>query len=305
MMELYKKQRPKDFDSVSGQTKALSLLRTMVDRDRVPHAILFTGPSGCGKTTLARIMRKKVRCGVDDFYEQNCADIRGIENIRDIRKRMMLRPIKGKSKIWLLDEVHKISNDAQNALLKMLEDTPRHVYFFLCTTDPQKLIKTIRTRCTEISLSPLSDRELEAVILRSCQMEKIKIEQDVLEKIVENSEGSARKALVLLDSIIGVAEDDQIDAIVNATSENQAIQLCRLLLDTRTKWKEVATMLKSLKDEEPEQLRWMMLGYMKSVLLNSGKGRAYNILCAFERNFYDSKHAGLTMACYEIVSGKD
>src|SRR5690606_3369465 len=108
----------------------------------IPHAMLFTGPSGCGKTTLARILRVKLRCSDNDFQEINAADFRGIDSIRSMRQQVGAAPLGGDSRIWLIDEAHSMTADAQNAFLKLLEDTPRHVYFFLATTDPQKLKKT-------------------------------------------------------------------------------------------------------------------------------------------------------------------
>lgn len=302
MIELYRKYRPKTFDEVFGQDRAVSMLRSMIDSHKVPHAMMFTGPSGCGKTTLARILRRQLKCAMVDFSEQNCADIRGIDNVREIRRRMALHPFAGKTKIWLLDEVHKISNDAQNALLKMLEDTPSHVYFILCTTDHQRLIKTIRTRCTEIPLSPFGEKDLLRLISYIAAKEDRKVGKSVAEKIAEHSDGSARKALVLLGSILDLEDEKaQLESIAKATAETQAIQLCRLLLNPRTSWKEIGPMLKELEKEDPEQLRWMVLGYMKAVLNNSGQERAFDILCAFERNFYDSKHAGLSIACYQVT----
>jgi len=140
------------------------MLAQMVKRNKVPHTLLFSGPPGCGKTTLARILRKKLNCGKYDFSEVNCADFRGIDMVRDIRSHLQQAPISGDCRVWLIDEAHKLSNDAQNAFLKMLEDTPNHVYFFLATTNPQKLLKTIRTRCTEVVVKSLGDKNMEELI---------------------------------------------------------------------------------------------------------------------------------------------
>jgi DNA polymerase-3 subunit gamma/tau len=308
MTELYKKWRPKNLDAIVGQSSAVAVLTQMIENDEIPHSILLTGPSGCGKTTIARILRKHLKCNTQDFAEVNIADIRGIDNVRDIRRRMSLRPLHGKTKIWLLDEVAKMSGDAQTALLKMLEDTPKHVYFMLATTDPHKLLKTIRTRCTEIALKPIGNDDLTHLLAEIILHEKNrKITDEVIGKIVESSDGSARKALVLLGSIIHLeSEEAMLDAIDKSTQEAQTIQLCRMLLNPRSSWSEIAKLLKELEGEEPEGLRRMVLGYMRSVLLGGGNmaPRAGSIIGIFERNFFDSLNAGLALACWEAMGGK-
>src|SRR5688572_25883760 len=141
-MELYKKFRPKTLKGVVGQEGAVSSLQSMIDKGRLPHTILFSGPSGCGKTTIARILKGILECSDLDFFEINCADFKGIDMVRDIRRYVGIPPLHGKSRVWLIDEAHQLTKDAQNAFLKLLEDTPKHAYFMLATTDPQKLLPT-------------------------------------------------------------------------------------------------------------------------------------------------------------------
>jgi DNA polymerase III gamma/tau subunit len=307
MKELYKIYRPKKLKDVIGQESAVSSLSKMIEKDTIPHAILLTGPSGCGKTTLARILSKKVDCGKMDLIENNCADFKGIDTIREIRSAMVSSPISGKSRVWIIDECHKLTNDAQNAFLKLLEDTPSHVYFILCTTEPNRLIKTIRTRCTEISVKSLSDKEIEKLISSVCKKEKIKLSEEVIDKIVDVSEGSARKALVVLHQIRDIkSKEGQLNAISSSISENQGITIARLLFNTKTKWKEIADVLKTIENDDAESIRWLILGYAKSVLLNGGNlsARAYQVIRVFQDNWYDCKSAGLISGCYEIISGQ-
>jgi len=303
-MELYRKYRPKTLDEVLGQDHIIKSLRIMIKKEKIPHALLFAGPSGCGKTTLARILRRELGCGRHDFNELNCADVRGIEEVRKIRQRIQQVPISGKCRIWLIDEAHKLTNDAQNAFLKMLEDTPKHVYFMLATTEPQKLLKTIRTRCTEITVKSLSKKLLIKLIIDTAKKEHRKISKDVIDKMVENSYGSARKILVFLNQIIDLeGEEDMLNTIEETTMEIQAIQIVRALLNPRTKWPEMAKILTETEMDEPEQLRWMILTYCKKVLLGGKKlsGRAFDIVQAFEDNFFDSKYAGFVATCYKII----
>jgi DNA polymerase-3 subunit gamma/tau len=308
--ELYRVHRPTLFKQMVGQETAIATIKGFFEKSMVPHVILLSGPSGCGKTTIARIMQTKLQCGAGDFQEVNCADFRGIDMVRDIRNRMGLSPIGGKCRIWLIDEAHQMSSQAQNAFLKMLEDTPGHVYFFLATTDPQKLLPTIRTRCTEIAVKSLSRAALclmmKAVLEKAGATGNLKDWTEVLDTICDYAEGSARKALVLLNSALGLkTAEEMVDAVKSTLASPKAIALAQALLSPDVSWKPVAAMVKDL-EEDPETLRWMILGYMTNVLLGGGKlaPRAFDVINIFERNFYDSKRAGLASACYAVVHRK-
>jgi DNA polymerase-3 subunit gamma/tau len=308
MTELYKKYRPRKLEQVIGQESAVrSLIKLMAKgaKGDIPHALLLTGPSGVGKTTIARILKKVLECGNADFQEVNSSDDRGVESIRLIRRRMNLAPIEGACRIWVLDEAHKLTNDAQNAVLKMLEDTPGHVYFILLTTDSTKLIKAIHTRCTEVRLVSLSEKALTDLLLDVVAAEDLQVSNDVIQGIVECSEGSARKALVILGQIAGLEGDAEQMRGVQASSVNKsaAIDLARALINPKAQWAPVATILKDLKDEDPEGLRYLVLGYSRSVLLGGGPlaTRAFMIIDYFSENFYDSKQAGLAAACWAVV----
>lgn len=303
--ELYRRHRPVSFKQVIGQPDAVKILNEMVKNSRIPHAILFTGGSGCGKTTLARILRVKLDCGESDFMEINAADFRGIDMVREIRNRMNLSPIGGTTRIYLIDEAHQLSSQAQNALLKMLEDTPKHVYFFMATTDPLKLLSTIRTRCTEVKLKELSPAAMKELLLSVADKEGIELGEEVLDRLIEHAEGSARKALVILNQVMGLPDEDaRMNAIENSDHKSKGIELARALLNPGTKWAEVALLLKGL-EEEPESIRYLVLGYASNVMLGGGKmaPRAFKIADIFQHNFYDSKRAGLVLACWAVVNG--
>ena len=306
MSELYRKHRPKSLDGVVGQSSVVAMVKSKLDSEAFPHASLWSGPSGCGKTTLARIVAKRLGCKGLDFDEIDFASMRGIDTVRSIQSRMMLSPINGECKVFLIDEAHKATGDAQSGLLKMLEDCPDHVYFMLATTDPQKLLKTIRTRCMEFGVKSLSPADMKLVLSKVAEKEKVTLSDDVVEGIIEAAEGSARKALVILDSIASLPEDERkasIQAVKDA--RDVGIHICRKLLDARTKWDELRGLL-SEATEEPETLRRMILSYATSVLLGGGKlaDRAYFIILAFEGHFYDSGKAGLVRSCYEVFQKK-
>lgn len=304
-MPLHLDYRPKTFDEFIGNKPTAEALKTLLNREKkeIPHSLLFTGPSGCGKTTLARIVAGELNCSDFDLKELNIADFRGIDTVRDIRKQVTLRPLGGDTRVWILDECHKLSNDAQNALLKLLEDTPSHVYFLLCTTDPQKLLKTILSRCTEFKVSALSDNRLFRYLGQICAKEGKKVSREVLERISELSEGHPRASLVALDKVIDLPEKKMLRSVDTAIFEqNKAIELCQALIDKKG-WKTVSVILKGLKEEDPERVRRAVLGYCSSVLLNKDSPGAFVIMEQFIIPLYDSGYPGLVMASYIAVEG--
>lgn len=318
--ELYKKYRPKTLDEVIGQDQAVKILKGFIEKKKLPQAILLSGDdsSGCGKTTIARCLVRPMGCNTKlseaegnhsgDFFEQDGASNGGIDDIRAIKNRVGLSALYGKSKVFLVDECHKITEAGQQAMLKVLEDTPPNNYFILATTNAGKLLKTVKSRCTEIKISPLVPKNMRLVVERVLKGEKAKITDDVMDKLIEASEGSARKALVTLEQILQLeSEDDQIDAIRKTESKRQAIEIARGLING-TSWRDMATILKEV-TEEPESLRYMILGYARTILLK-GNGssknecKARDLIRAFEFNFFDSKHAGLAVACWDFINKK-
>lgn len=299
MTELYKKYRPKTLKGMVGNKSTVAALRNMLERKTVPHTILFHGPSGCGKTTLARILKRELECHDLDFAEMNCSDFRGIDTIREIARTMTLAPAAGACRIWLLDEFHQMTSQGMNAALKIFEDTPSHVYFFLCTTEPQKLLKTIRTRCCEMPVEPLSEEDTKRLLRRVAKREKIKLDQDTLDDISDASEGSARRSLVILDKVKNLAGADRSAAISLQEEDREGIELCRAILKGKG-WSSVAKVLREVKGE-PESLRWAVMRYCKTILLKKDDWHAYHVLTCFEQPFYDSKDNGLVRACYEAI----
>lgn len=302
--ELYRRYRPTKFSEVVGQDESIRMLTEMGKSGKIPHALLFTGPSGTGKTTLGRILRKKIGCIDADYIETNAADFRGIDTIREMARNSSAAPLGGKCRVWFIDEVHQLTSQAQDAFLKLLEDTHRHVYFMLGTTDPQKLKNTIITRCTQIRCKELSEDDLKKVVTRVCEAEGKELDESVLKRLVEASSGSARKALVILHAIIDLgSKEEQLSAIQSEDERSQAIEICRGLMNPKTTWKDMQEVLKTV-EEDPEAIRWMILGYAKKVLLGNGNhSRAALIIENFRDHFYDSKHAGLVVSCWNVMVG--
>jgi DNA polymerase III subunit gamma/tau len=306
IMELYRKYRPRRFKDVIGQSEAISVLQSKIDKDDVPHALLFSGPSGVGKTTVARILRRKLKCSERDFYEMNAADKNGVGDIRVIRQRMWQSPgPNSECKIYLFDEAHRLTPEAQTALLKMLEDYPDKVYFILCTTEPSKIKETVQTRCTHIKFKPVKPKDMFNLIRKIAGEEGFAINKDVTDKIVEVADGSPRKALVITNQVKDIKDaDEQLAIIEKEILKVQGFQIAQALIYNKP-WKIIAKMCQEV-EEEPEAVRRIILGYARKVLLGGGKfsKRAYLVIESFAENWYDSGLAGLARSAFEVCNTK-
>ena len=239
----------------------------------------------------------------------NTADFRGIDMVRDIRSKMHLSPVSGKARVWLIDEAHGLTFPAMQSYLKILEDTPDHVYFIFATTDPNKLLPTIRTRATEIKLSSLNDKYMMELLTWVEEQEELTVSEDVNEKIIKVSDGSPRKALVILNQIMNIADEEkQLDMIEGSQYETEAIAIARGLLDQRMSWAGMAQILKNIEGlgDQAEGIRWLVLSYMSSVALKNPKlaNRATFIIECFSEPFFDTKQAGLIASCHEVLRGE-
>lgn len=313
MTSLYNKYRPTSLEDVVGQSQAVAMLKKFVQKKKVPHTILFSGDSGCGKTTLARIMATHVGCNDLDLIEINSASFRGIDTVREIKQQCRMAPISGKSRVWIIDECHQLTKDAQNAFLKLLEEPPSHSYFFLATTEPKKLLKTIQTRCTSVKVRSLTVAEIDGLVRAVCKAEReehgnpLEMEDEVYSRIANLADGSARQALVMLEAVIDLdSTEQQIDSLNRAEFDEDVISLARELFDFRASYRTVAAKLQKVK-EEPETIRRTVIGYAAAILGNpSGKNhaRAFEVITVMRGHYYDSGKAGLVADLYELMSGK-
>ncbi len=303
-MPLHTDFRPGTLDEVYGNRSIKISLESIFAREKDrPHAYLFHGPSGTGKTTFGRIIASLLKCSSDDLIEYNTANMRGIDTVREIDNNCKYAPMTGKVKVYILDEIHKTTGEFQNALLKLLEDPPSHVYFILCTTDPDKLLKTIHTRCTSYQTKLLLLNEMENLLKDILISEGIEdFPKNVLNEIIRVSEGCARQALVILDQVIDISDETTaLESVIAFTGEATAIiDICRLLVTNKDsgKWATIRTMLKIV-EAEPEAVRRSILGYLTSVLLNNDKNdRIAEILGCFTDSWYNSGKGGMVQAIY-------
>lgn len=291
-MSLYTKYRPKTFDDFVGLEAEASTIQGLLKKKDAPKVYLFSGPAGCGKTSMARVIASEL--GTTDIRELNSADTRGIDTAREIIENCMY--ISTIPTIYILDEVHQTSKDFQNAMLKILEDVPRNIWFILCSSEPNKIISAVKSRCTEIKFKSLSVRDTMRLCKRVAKEEGATISGDVLEVIAERSNGSPRTALVLLEESIESGEK-ALDILGDSVIDSTTLDLCRALL-SKGNWREVVT---NLETTEWESIRHAVLGYMSSVLIKSNQKQAAIVIDNFKEPFYNSGKAGFLLACYKSL----
>ena len=219
---LYRKYRPNSFNDVCGQDIVVTTLKNSINYNKLSHAYLFIGPRGTGKTSIAKIFAKTINCehpkdGCScekcdickmsdnneniDIIELDAASNNGVEQVREIKNRVNLMPTFSKYKVYIIDEVHMLTTEAFNALLKTLEEPPKHIIFILATTDVQKVPLTIISRCQCFEFKPIPKALMCNRINTICENEKIKIEKEALEEICHDSNGCLRDAISLLDQL--------------------------------------------------------------------------------------------------------
>src|SRR5215213_4496669 len=222
MTALYRKYRPQDFDEVVGQEGVVRTLKNAVASGQVRQAYLFAGPRGTGKTSMARILAKSLNCAQGptpspdktchaclaiangtslDVVEMDAASQRGIDDIREIRERVVLQPVEGRYKVYILDEAHQLTDAAFNALLKLIEEPPPHLVFVFCTTDLAKMLPTVRSRCQTFVFGRPRLPDLVRLLRQVADGEGIDAPDSALALIARAARGSYRDAISTLDQL--------------------------------------------------------------------------------------------------------
>jgi len=253
---LYRAFRPQTFSEIVGQDHVSKTLKNALKSNRVAHAYLFCGPRGTGKTSSAKILAKAVNClePVDgepcnmcpncqavnegnflDVLEIDAASNRGIDEIRDIRDKVKFAPSQGKFKVYIIDEVHMLTAEAFNALLKTLEEPPAHVIFILATTEPQKIPLTVLSRCQRFDFRKISTKEIREHLEEITNKEKITISPSALNIITRKANGGMRDAISILDQCIAFSgnniENEDVEKVLGTLGEEQILEISTAILE--------------------------------------------------------------------------
>jgi DNA polymerase-3 subunit gamma/tau len=331
-MPLHTDYRPEEIDQVYGNETLMKSLKAVLQREDPFRTFLFTGPSGCGKTTIARIIKNELGISDYDYKYFNASNTRGIDTVREILIDMQLSPMEGDYKLYVFDECHQLTPQAQEALLKDTEEPPKHVFFVFCTTEPDKLKATFKRRGFQGQVEKLLRKDILNLMKEILDAEiyyyenekatpeidlKLKrmksLPDDLLSEISDAADGSPGQALKLLDQVVDL--DDLEDARKNLHQvfgdEPSILELAQTIADQRirpeTKWKKSQRLLAGM-TAEPEAIRKGLLTYLNKVMLgNLASQQIVDQIDFLESHTMYSWNAGLTKAIWYacLVEHKD
>ncbi|MBR1718423.1 MAG: DNA polymerase III subunit gamma/tau [Bacilli bacterium] len=332
---LYRKYRPKDFDSVVGQDHIVKTLKNSIKNHTFSHAYMFFGSRGIGKTTVSKIFARNVNClnskdglacgkcsNCKNSFSNECVDIieidaasnNGVDDIRNLKSKVSLVPAELTYKVYIIDEVHMLSIEAFNALLKTLEEPPSHAIFILATTDPQKVPETIISRCQCFSFQRISPEIIVNKLVEICKNEKIKIDSDVLYNIAVFSEGGLRDSIGLLDKLISYNPNnitmDDFTEINGIISEGMIKEFSNYVFSG-----DVKNVLLSISDFENDgknlvQIYIQLLNYLRKIIVDyflSNTLLDYSIdllqkfLFVLNENMFDIKNSDNSRVFFEMI----
>ena len=307
-MELYKKYRPSGLDEVYGQADAIKMLTGWVSENNIPHAIMLDGPTGVGKSTIARILASVL--GASDpahLREINVSSDRGLDMVGLITEDLQGN-IFGGNRVWVLEEAQGITKQGQGALLQLIEDLPDYAYFIFCTMEPQKIITALKGRCAQLHLKRIPSFAMSNILQSALQREGKTLDSKILMQIVKKADGSARRALMLLEECLAVSDTDQMLSIIN-TEESLIVGgdykdfWSTLFRRRNVPWNVVVAEFSELTDD-PETIRRATLRALGTMLIRDGSAgldtdTLAEFMGIFKDSLVDSGQDGLLLMVYQ------
>jgi len=269
---LYRKYRPQSFADVRDQDHIVPVLEGAIKKGAIPHAVLFSGTRGTGKTTLARLFAKAIGTSELDTYEIDAASNRGIEDIRELKEAVHTMPYESKQKVYIIDEVHMLTKEAFNALLKTLEEPPAHVVFILATTEEEKLLDTILSRCQVFRMHSPSRAVLVDVVTDVAKKEGFTLEPDAADLIAIAADGSFRDALGVTQKVIQASGEkigsaDEVAAIIGAPRTATLLALVTALHEKNTEQALEAVQTAVSQNVDMKLFTRVLLEHIRAVML--------------------------------------
>jgi len=323
---LYRKWRSQTFDDLVGQEPIIRTLKNALKSDNVKHAYLFTGPRGTGKTSTARLLAKTVNCSNPqdgepcneclqcreitsgnsfNVIEIDAASNRGIDNIRDLREKVMMPPSTGKYKVYVLDEAHMLTNEAFNALLKTLEEPPPYAIFVLATTDVHKMLPTVLSRCQRFDFKRISTSQIVKHLLYVSEQENVKLERSAAELIARTAAGGMRDALSLLDQAIAYAGEEislvQVQVMLGVADPRAIFKLITCIAECNSS--AVLHLIHELSEAGADlrQINAQVVEYWRALILARAGADATSILDLTEDEARDVKQLAQLFALEELT----
>jgi DNA polymerase III gamma/tau subunit len=294
---LINKYRPLKFNLLAGQEDAVIAIQTVLD-DKSAKAFLMIGPRGTGETTSARIIMRAVGCAPTGLVEIDGAKFTGIDNMRDVTDRLLMRPLDGPFKVCIVDECHRLSAQAWDSLLKIIEEPPAHLYWVFCTTDPRKVPETVVSRCAKITFKLMTEAALHTVLGRICEREGIQLAEGVADIMVHEAGGSARQLISNLAVAKNASNRKAAARILQSAVESDAvIELARFLSKGNGSWASAMGIIDKLDKEgvPAESCRIVVCNYMTVAARRSTVDRDVGWFLHLAQAFAFSYGAGESM----------
>jgi len=280
-MNLNDKYRPSSFNDVVGHQSVIRSLRSSIENN-IGSTFILHGPSGVGKTTIARIFASEVGC--TELIEKDAASNSGKDHIKDVIRSQDYHTFNGGARVFIIDECHGLSRAAWDVLLTTIEEVPKLNYWFFCTTEINKIPKTIKTRCNEIQLHPIGHSDILSLLEDVSDKEKIDCSRNNMRLIAESCGGSPRKALKLLESSIGLSDTQFKSLMFQEDETGNGYKIARAISKSSFDMNEVMNLCGLIKNENPEVTRQTIRAYFTTICLRDHNNAwAKSVLLAFEK----------------------